>query len=216
MIACTIQWFNPLVWVLSELARRDAELAADDLVVSAGVRPSSYAATLLSFAESLLPFTAAEPAMPLIKRKLLAYRVDSILRESKPRLEVAGTTRFAVLGASCGLAMLAACVQLVPRSSYNPTLTVQAPEIAASAAADAPAAQSASVRPDSGWVADATVGLIVALSDPSPQVRGEAAHALGNLRASAAREPLTRLLDDADKFVQYETRQALSRLAPSR
>ena len=65
---------------------------------------------------------------------------------------------------------------------------------------------------DSGWIPGATMGLIAALSDSSPQVRGEAAHALGNLRAFTALEPLTRLLSDPDKFVQYETRLALSRL----
>ena len=51
MVACGLHWFNPLVWLISSFATRDAELAADDLVLRAGVRPSSYADTLLNVAE---------------------------------------------------------------------------------------------------------------------------------------------------------------------
>ena len=69
---------------------------------------------------------------------------------------------------------------------------------------------------DSTWVQGATDGLIAALDDQSPQVRGEAAHALGKLGAIRAQQPLSRLVNDPDKFVQYEARQALSALDRAR
>jgi HEAT repeat protein len=59
-------------------------------------------------------------------------------------------------------------------------------------------------------------GLIAALDDQSPQVRGEAAHALGKLGAIRAQQPLSRLVNDPDKYVQYEARQALSALDRAR
>jgi HEAT repeat protein len=67
----------------------------------------------------------------------------------------------------------------------------------------------------SSWIADATGGLIAILDDPSPQVRGEAARALGRLRATIAVGRLQVLLADSDKFVRYEARQALDKIGGS-
>jgi HEAT repeat protein len=75
-------------------------------------------------------------------------------------------------------------------------------------------ANSASI--DSAWISGATDGLIAALDDPSPQVRGEAAHSLGRLGAVRARLSLTRFVNDPDKYVQYEAREALSALDRAR
>jgi HEAT repeat protein len=65
---------------------------------------------------------------------------------------------------------------------------------------------------DSSWVDAATDGLIRALADVSPQVRGGAAHSLGRLRAERARSALLALADDPDKYVRYEVDQALAAL----
>jgi beta-lactamase regulating signal transducer with metallopeptidase domain len=53
LAACALHWFNPLVWVCARRMRAEAEIASDDLVLCAGVRPSSYATELLQFALQL-------------------------------------------------------------------------------------------------------------------------------------------------------------------
>jgi len=65
---------------------------------------------------------------------------------------------------------------------------------------------------DSSWIDGATDGLIRALSDASPQVRGGAAHSLGRIRAERARSALLAVVDDPDKYVRYEVDQALAAL----
>jgi beta-lactamase regulating signal transducer with metallopeptidase domain len=243
MVACGLHWFNPVVWMLSTLATRDAEHAADDLVLRAGVRPSSYADTLLNLAHSMLRYPNAQPAMPLARSAFLADRVHAILRDSGIRRDIGDLTRSTVLIGSCAIAMLAACVRFsslnpdtpgVTRSepspqSATPRMTRVSKAATATKPARGPARSDTALRQtpvrrvdatnpqrDSTWVPAATDGLIAALDDQSPQVRGEAAHALGSLGAVRAQQPLSRLINDPDKFVQYEAREALSALGRAR
>jgi len=46
--SCAVYWFNPLTWLVFRLMREEQEKACDELVLKAGVRPSTYASTLLS------------------------------------------------------------------------------------------------------------------------------------------------------------------------
>jgi beta-lactamase regulating signal transducer with metallopeptidase domain len=52
-LACAWHWFNPLVWFAVRRLRLERERACDDLVLSAGVRPSEYAEHLLNVATTL-------------------------------------------------------------------------------------------------------------------------------------------------------------------
>lgn len=47
-LSCALYWFNPLSWFVFRLMRREQEKACDELVLKAGVKPSTYAANLLS------------------------------------------------------------------------------------------------------------------------------------------------------------------------
>src|SRR6185436_4274758 len=47
-VALALQWFQPLAWVAARRLREEAEVAADDIVVAAGVVPSTYASHLLA------------------------------------------------------------------------------------------------------------------------------------------------------------------------
>jgi beta-lactamase regulating signal transducer with metallopeptidase domain len=55
LVVCAIHWFNPLFWRAARQMEVDAEIAADDCAILAGLRPSSYAAELLHFAAQLAP-----------------------------------------------------------------------------------------------------------------------------------------------------------------
>jgi beta-lactamase regulating signal transducer with metallopeptidase domain len=52
---CAVFWFHPLVWLARRALVREAEHAADDAVLATGVRPSDYAALLLSLARTRTP-----------------------------------------------------------------------------------------------------------------------------------------------------------------
>jgi beta-lactamase regulating signal transducer with metallopeptidase domain len=243
MVACGLHWFNPVVWMLSALATRDAEHAADDLVLRAGVRPSSYADTLLNLADSMLRYPNAQPAMPLARPAFLEDRVHAILRDSGIRRDIGNLTRSTVLIGSCAISMLAACVRFSPLDPESPRGTRSEPTpnsampmmpgVSRTGTAANPGPRpikpgaalrqtytdkvgATTARRDSTWIPEATDGLIAALDDQSPQVRGEAAHALGRLGAVRAQQSLSRLANDPDKFVQYEARQALSALDRAR
>jgi beta-lactamase regulating signal transducer with metallopeptidase domain/tetratricopeptide (TPR) repeat protein len=60
-IAVALYWFHPLAWALARQTRRDGERAADDLVLTAGTKPSVYAGHLLAIVRSLKADPAAEP-----------------------------------------------------------------------------------------------------------------------------------------------------------
>jgi beta-lactamase regulating signal transducer with metallopeptidase domain len=229
MVACAIHWFNPLVWMLATLSTRDAELAADDLVLYSGVRPSTYADALLNLAGSVFRFPSLQPAMPLARRSGLADRVHAILRDSHRRTDTGRFTRPALIGGSCTIAMLAACVRFAPSAptasppvagqsvaTINPKSVSRAPLAMAKVAARIPVSAARLASPaattDSSWIDGATDGLIHALADVSPQVRGGAAHSLGKLRAERARSALLALAGDPDKYVRYEIDQALAAL----
>jgi beta-lactamase regulating signal transducer with metallopeptidase domain len=47
-LSCAFYWFNPLSWFVFRLMREEQEKACDELVLKAGVKPSMYAANLLS------------------------------------------------------------------------------------------------------------------------------------------------------------------------
>jgi len=49
-LTAALHWANPLVWVLLTSLRAEAELAADDLVLTSGVAPADYASHLLEVA----------------------------------------------------------------------------------------------------------------------------------------------------------------------
>ncbi|HEY7369718.1 MAG TPA: M56 family metallopeptidase, partial [Thermoanaerobaculia bacterium] len=60
-IAVALYWFHPLAWALARQTRRDGERAADDLVLTAGTKPSVYAGHLLAIVRSLKADPASEP-----------------------------------------------------------------------------------------------------------------------------------------------------------
>ena len=78
-IAVASWWFHPLAWLARRSIRRDAELAADDLVLRTGARPSVYAEHLLSIVRSLRDSDRFEPAMAMGRSSDLDGRLRALL-----------------------------------------------------------------------------------------------------------------------------------------
>jgi hypothetical protein len=99
LFVCALYWPNPLVWLGARAMRREAEMAADDAVIVAGVKPSAYAGELLQLASEFLargPSTAT--ALFMAAPSALEARVQSVLAPTQQR---SGVTKMDVLKIAC-------------------------------------------------------------------------------------------------------------------
>ncbi len=119
-----IYWFNPLVWWAEHRLRVESEHACDDLVLSAGSRPSTYADHLLAAAHSLrgnVPTTAVAMA----RRSKLGDRIQAILDPNRTRSPLTWRGLFVVSSLTAGLTLpLAAAVPEPPTPPEPPAVTV--------------------------------------------------------------------------------------------
>jgi beta-lactamase regulating signal transducer with metallopeptidase domain len=128
-LLCAVHWFNPLVWLAARRLRVERELAADDAVVAAGARASSYAEDLLAIACAAgVARDVPSGALGMAERSLLAARVTSIVSAQRMRRPptAAGT---ALVLASVGAGVLAvACAtpETVTATKAGPSTTAAA------------------------------------------------------------------------------------------
>lgn len=116
LVVCALYWPNPLVWLGARALRREAEMAADDSVLLAGLKPSSYANELLHLAAE---FRARQPAFSALSLFMAApsaleSRVESVLepgvlRTGVTRADIARTAAAALIAAG---ALALACPSL--------------------------------------------------------------------------------------------------------
>ena len=87
--ACALYWFNPLVWLLAARLQSEAERAADDAVLLAGVPPADYASDLLAVARALgaggRQRRASTAAVTMARRSPVRGRLEAILDARRPR-----------------------------------------------------------------------------------------------------------------------------------
>ncbi len=91
-LASAIFWFSPLVWLAASRMRSDRERACDEMVVHAGVAPSTYAQQLLDMLRSLNG--SVEPAygaLAAVTGREIDARMRALLRPG-PRPSAAGAT----------------------------------------------------------------------------------------------------------------------------
>ncbi len=83
ILACALQWFNPLMWAAYRRFIIERERACDDMVLRAGVRPRTYARDLLQMAADFnaVPRLGACMAKP----NELETRLMSILDKKRSR-----------------------------------------------------------------------------------------------------------------------------------
>ncbi|HEU4406457.1 MAG TPA: penicillin-binding transpeptidase domain-containing protein, partial [Polyangiaceae bacterium] len=71
-----LHWFDPLVWALARRLHHERELSADAFALRAGVRPSSYAESLLAVAAA---GRAPGALLAMAQRPLLSRRIEAAL-----------------------------------------------------------------------------------------------------------------------------------------
>lgn len=81
-----VYWWNPLVWIAWREFLKERELAADDVVLSMGARPSEYATHLVAIAGQLpLQRSMEWAAVAMVSESQLERRVAAILAEDRDR-----------------------------------------------------------------------------------------------------------------------------------
>jgi hypothetical protein len=119
--ACAFYWPNPLVWLAAKKLRSEAELAADDAAISAGLKPSDYAGELLRLAHEFRAQNSAltSVAFFMASPSALEERVESVLSPNQIR---SGVTTMDVLkitsvGLVAAAAIAFACTGIPARST---------------------------------------------------------------------------------------------------
>jgi beta-lactamase regulating signal transducer with metallopeptidase domain len=97
-IACALYWPNPLAWIGARAMRRDAEIAADDAVIGAGVRPSIYASELLHLAARYRE-TRALAGLSMASESGIEARLKSVLTSDQTRRGVSSMDAMKIAGA---------------------------------------------------------------------------------------------------------------------
>ena len=101
-------WFHPLVWLANAELRREAESAADDMVLASGVDAVDYAEQLVRvarFMSGAVPLTV----VPMARSRILESRVREILDplRRRGRASLAARAAVAVMACACLVPLLA-------------------------------------------------------------------------------------------------------------
>ena len=93
-------WFNPLCWIVYRELRKEQEIACDELVLRAGIRPSIYAASLLAFRRSMgFRWNPSAALLGLLGRSLFHERLAAILKQKLTFKEVKMKTKIMLAAA---------------------------------------------------------------------------------------------------------------------
>ena len=112
-LACALNWCNPMAWLALRAMRVEAENAADDAVLLAGVKPSVYAQAQLQAASEFQspnsPFLSA--GVPLMKQSKIEARVRAILSTGRQVRRINRLGAMALIGVSLLVAAPCAALQ---------------------------------------------------------------------------------------------------------
>jgi len=87
-------WWNPLCWVVYRELQKEQEIACDELVLRAGIRPSTYAATLLAFRRSAgFRWNPSAALLGMLGRSSFQERLAAILKQKLTFMEVKMKTK---------------------------------------------------------------------------------------------------------------------------
>ncbi|MEO7037731.1 MAG: penicillin-binding transpeptidase domain-containing protein [Polyangiaceae bacterium] len=174
---CALYWFQPLAWLAAARLRRECELAADESVLAAGVRASTYAEHLLAIARSM--HVPASGIAMAARPSELARRIGVLV--SREHLPAPLTRGRVALLAACALPVVGfvACADTAPQAlsaSNAPKALVPAAPAAGADAKLQSIATDEAFRVHREWgakrvailVLDPKTGALLASSDDSP------------------------------------------------
>jgi beta-lactamase regulating signal transducer with metallopeptidase domain len=99
-ISLGLYWFNPLSWLVFQSMKKEQEKACDELVLKTGIKPSVYAANLLSIRRSMrMPWNPPAAVLGVMGKSQLNDRLLTILKQKFELKEVKMRTKifFSVL-----------------------------------------------------------------------------------------------------------------------
>lgn len=170
-VACALHWFNPLAWLALYRARVEREHACDDVVLSAGARPSTYAQELLATAQlAQLPLGAGAASLAMARKSQLTGRLLAILDPRRHRGPA--TVRSAWTLAALGLTVVLPVAALAPSDGTVGTVGAVAPAMAD----PAPIEEAAIATPPARLATVPAVATVPTVSTigPCPRARGDA------------------------------------------
>jgi len=89
-----LYWWNPLCWIVCREIQKEQEIACDELVLRAGIRPSTYAATLLAFRRSArFRWNPSAALLGMLGRSSFQDRLAAILKQKLTLMEVKMKTK---------------------------------------------------------------------------------------------------------------------------
>jgi beta-lactamase regulating signal transducer with metallopeptidase domain len=140
--ACAVHWFNPVVWLCARAMRAEAERAADDAVLLAGVRPSTYAAELVRIAAERVPGRqpVATVGASIMTHAKIEARIKAIVEPLNRRRGVSSGEAMKAVGVGVGALLLLASVRV--------SISFADERHTAPATLASPLAQAWSARPD--------------------------------------------------------------------
>ena len=131
-LSLAMYWLNPLTWVVFRMLKKEQEKACDELVLQAGIRPSIYAANLLSFKRAACcagsPAAAFLGVLGMFGRTQLNDRLATILKQKFAFQEVKMKTKIM----TCAVSFLAVALIGLARPSGRPApyeMEAVAPEL---------------------------------------------------------------------------------------
>ena len=87
-------WWNPLCWIVYREILKEQEIACDELVLRAGIRPSTYAASLLAFRRSAgFRWSPSAALLGIVGRSSFEGRLAAILKQKLTLMEVKMKTK---------------------------------------------------------------------------------------------------------------------------
>lgn len=119
-MACSLHWFNPLVWWLVRQHAVQAEFACDAMVIRNGIKARCYVSLLCDLASSQ---SSPIPAAAMAERSSLGQRVNRLMHPSggiSPALTALLIATIAL--AAIGMAVLQ---RATPKASTVPAIEVQ-------------------------------------------------------------------------------------------
>ncbi len=127
-------WWNPLGWIVCREIQKEQEIACDELVLRAGIRPSTYAATLLAFRRSAgFRWNPSAALLGMLGRSSFQDRLAAILKQRSTLMEVKMKTKITL-----ALALVLAVALIGTARPVSATGTAEGPTVMAEAALPSP------------------------------------------------------------------------------